>query len=186
MAEEVSPESKVYVKEEIEKLRKEYNDELEKVKSKTTKTLSGIAVVVGLLTCIGVYGLARAAIKEGLKDTTIKTFEKDANDLYNKIVLYEKDTNKILYKLKKFEQNPSKDGYACLGSIKLIWGTETSKAGVDGDQRFSFKKPFDNNCFIVIPSLAGEIRRWDKTTFIFNRVDGYDGNHLFTYVAIGN
>jgi hypothetical protein len=190
MAEELSPESKLYLKEEIEKLSKEFKEELEKIKSKTTKIISTVVIVVGFLTGLGVYGLAvnyiDDAIAEGLKNKSINDLVADANGLHDKIVVYETEAKNILSKLKKFEQYPSKDGYAWIGNIKLVWGTETSKAGKDNDQRFSFKEPFENNCFTVIQSLAGEIRRRDKTSFVFNRVDGYDGNHSFTYVAIGN
>ncbi|MCP4263534.1 MAG: hypothetical protein GY774_39410 [Planctomycetes bacterium] len=190
MAEELSPESKLYIKEEIEKVRKENREEIEKVKSKTTKIFTTVVIVVGFLTGLGVYGAAKShinsEIQRELSNTTIQNLTEDTIHLHGETFEHEKDANDILSKLKKFEQDPSKNGYACLGSIKLIWGTETSRAGVDGNQRFSFKKPFENNCFTVIPSLAGEIRSRDKTSFVFNRVDGYDGKHSFTYVAIGN
>ena len=54
MPEELSPESKLYVKEEIENVRKEIREDVEKVKSKATKTFTTVAIVVGLLTGLGV------------------------------------------------------------------------------------------------------------------------------------
>ncbi len=79
MAEEVSPESKIYVKEEIEKSRKEIREEVEKVSSKATKTFTTVAVVVGLVTGLGVYGSAQhyisTTIKDALGTETLREFE---------------------------------------------------------------------------------------------------------------
>lgn len=103
MAEELSPESKLYVKEEIEKARKEFKEEVEKVKSRTTRTLSTVVMVVGLLTCVGVYGIAARAIQKGLDETTIKELEDeakklvaDANNSYNSIVEWEDKSKKLV------------------------------------------------------------------------------------------
>ena len=82
MSEELSPETKLYVKEEIEKVRKEVKEEIEKVKSKATKTFSTVVIVVGLLTGLGVYGLARdymkTAINEGLTEQGIQKLKSEA------------------------------------------------------------------------------------------------------------
>lgn len=44
MAEELSPESKLFVKEEIEKVRKEVKEDLKEAQSKATKTFSTVVV----------------------------------------------------------------------------------------------------------------------------------------------
>jgi len=89
MAEELSPESKLYVKEEIEKMRKEFKEDLEKAQSKATKTFSAVAMIVGLLASVGVYSLAKSSIKNAIENelekTTIKKLGADANDLVFKI-----------------------------------------------------------------------------------------------------
>jgi hypothetical protein len=81
MPEEVSLESKLYVKEEIENVRKEIREDVEKVKSKATKTFSTVAIVVGLITGLGAYGSAKHYISATIKDTlgaeTLKEFEKN-------------------------------------------------------------------------------------------------------------
>jgi hypothetical protein len=68
MPEEVSPESKLYVKEEIEKSRKEIKEEVEKVNSKATKTFTTVAIVIGLVTGLGVYGSATHYISTSIQD----------------------------------------------------------------------------------------------------------------------
>lgn len=82
MSEELSPETKLYVKEETEKVRKAVKEEVEKVKSKATKTFSTVVIVVGLLTGLGVYGVARdymkTAINEGLTEQGIQKLKSDA------------------------------------------------------------------------------------------------------------
>lgn len=81
MTEEVSPESKLYVKEEIEKSRKEFKDDLEKAQSRATRTFTTIGMIVGLLTALGVYGIAAKyiddTIKEKLDVKTLKEFEEN-------------------------------------------------------------------------------------------------------------
>lgn len=106
MPEDLSPEAKLYVKEEIEKSRKAFNEEVDKVKAKATKTFSTVVVIVGLLTAVGVYGSAKtfmtstintkiqeaingANIPEEIKKT-VKTelgydAEKTVEDLKNKV-----------------------------------------------------------------------------------------------------
>jgi hypothetical protein len=85
MPEELSPQSKLYVKEEIEKSRKEFREDVEKVKSKTTKTFTTAVIVVGFLTGMGVYGLAvrymDAAISKGLEDKGIAELKSKAEGL---------------------------------------------------------------------------------------------------------
>lgn len=103
MAEEVSPESKLYVKEEIEKSRKEIKEEVEKVNSKATKIFSTVAIVVGLITGLGVYGNAKFYIKNTIEDKlgrdTLAEIEENkikAKNSYSKIVEYEAEAEKIL------------------------------------------------------------------------------------------
>jgi microcystin-dependent protein len=85
MPEELSPESKLYVKEEIENVRKEIREDVEKVKSKATKTFTTVVIVVGLFTGLGVYGLAVSyidtAIKQGLEDKGITELKSKAEGL---------------------------------------------------------------------------------------------------------
>ena len=117
MPEELSPGSKLYVKEEIEKSRKEIKEEVEKVKSKATRTFTTVAMVIGLLTGVGVYGLAvkymddtiqKALDSKGVTDLKSKAQEfvdtaeglvTNAENSYNKIVNYETDANYILSSL---------------------------------------------------------------------------------------
>ena len=58
MSEIVSPESKLYVKEEVEKAKKEIKEDIEKANSKAARTFTIVGVVLGILTGVGVYGLA--------------------------------------------------------------------------------------------------------------------------------
>ena len=67
MVEEVSPESKVYVKEEVEKMRKEFKEDLKDAQSKATKTFSTVALIVGLLGSLGVYGFTKDFITNAIK-----------------------------------------------------------------------------------------------------------------------
>ena len=103
MPEELSPESKLYVKEEIENVRKDIREDVEKVKSKTTKTFTTVVIVVGLLTGLGVYGSAKhyinTAVEAKLGTETLAEIEKNriqARNSYNKIVEYETKAEKIL------------------------------------------------------------------------------------------
>ena len=103
MPEEVSPESKLYVKEEIEKTRKEIKEEVEKVNSKATKTFTTVAIVVGFITGLGVYGSAKhyinTAVEANLGADTVAEIEKNrdkAKKLCNEIVEYESNAEKIL------------------------------------------------------------------------------------------
>ena len=108
MAEEQSPESKLYVKEEIEKVSKEFKEELEKVRSKTTKIISTFVIVVGLLTGLGIYGAVKNYVKAALSDTTIQNLTEDANLLHDKIVNYEKDASNLRDKIIEYEQQVGK------------------------------------------------------------------------------
>lgn len=106
MPEEVSPESKLYVKEEIEKSKKEIKEEVERVNSKATKTFTTVAIVVGLLTGLGAYGLAKeyieTTVRENLGSETLAKIEENktkAQASYNKIVEYETEAKSILSSL---------------------------------------------------------------------------------------
>jgi hypothetical protein len=104
MAEEVSPESKLYVKEEIEKMRKEFKEDLEKANSKATKTFATIAMIIGLLGSLGIYGL----VKSALSDTAIKTLEEDAQKKYKSLVKHERDASESFNRIVKYEQQVGK------------------------------------------------------------------------------
>ncbi len=125
MPEELSPESKLFVKEEIEKIRKDIREEVEDVKSKTTKTFTTVVIVVGLITGLGVYGSAKhyinTAVEAKIGTETMdeikerknqaqkfvndikglvedaKSHVKRAENSYNEIADYEKNAEKILY-----------------------------------------------------------------------------------------
>lgn len=73
MAEDLPPESRLYIKEEIEKVRNHFKEEVENVKSYVTKTLTTVVIVVGLLTGLGVYGLASNYIDKTIQDWAEKT-----------------------------------------------------------------------------------------------------------------
>lgn len=93
MPEEVSPESKLYVKEEIEKSREEIREEVDKVKSKVTKTFGTVVVVVGLLTGLGVYGSAKLYIKTTIHNKlgaeALDKFERDKQKAERNMVAVE-------------------------------------------------------------------------------------------------
>lgn len=87
MAKEVSPEEKLYVKEEIEKTRKDFKEDLEKASSKTTRTFSMLALILGILTGLGIYGLAGKYIDSVIQEKTNQTAMakiKEKMDILNK------------------------------------------------------------------------------------------------------
>ena len=108
MAEEVSPESKLYVNEEIEKIRKEFREDLKDAQSRATKTFTTVALIIGLLASVGVFGLAKSYVNTALSNTTIKKIEANANDLHDKIVVYEKEANDSYKKIAGYEQQVGK------------------------------------------------------------------------------
>ncbi len=67
MPKAVSPEEKLYVKDEIEKIRKDIKEDLEKASSKTTRTFTILACIIGILTGAGVYGLASRYVDDSIK-----------------------------------------------------------------------------------------------------------------------
>ena len=81
MAEELSPESKLYVKGEIEKLSNEFKQDLKESQSKATKTFTAVALIIGLLASVGVLSLAKDYANKALSNTAIKTIVADANEL---------------------------------------------------------------------------------------------------------
>lgn len=104
MPEELSAESKLFVKEEIENVRKEIREDVEKVKSKATKTFTTVVIIVGLLTGLGVYGSAKhyinTAVEANLGTETLAEIEKNriqAKNSCNEIVKYEAKAEEILY-----------------------------------------------------------------------------------------
>jgi hypothetical protein len=84
MSEEVSPESKLYVKEEIDKSRKEIKEEVEKINSKATKTFTTVAMIVGLLTGLSVYGGAKQYMSETINNRLGTDALKDFDDRRSK------------------------------------------------------------------------------------------------------
>jgi hypothetical protein len=92
MAEEVSPESKLYVKEEIEKSRKEFKEDLQDARSRATKTFTTVALIVGLLTGLGVVG----SVIYYMSTTTIAKLESEAERSRDNIVRYEGEAKDIL------------------------------------------------------------------------------------------
>jgi len=196
MPEELSPESKLYIKEEIEKVRKEFKDDLKDAQSKSTKIFSTVAMIIGLVTGIGVYLGISNAIKGRLDDAGItklvyeanKLVEsaEDANDAIQDIKISVEKDIPMLKEMKSFDQKEVQDGYAWVGNIALIWGTRTSTK--DTAEVFPIGWDcFKNDCFTVLTSLAGEVVILkDNKNFRFDRVDGYSGSHKFTFLALGH
>jgi hypothetical protein len=212
MAEELSPESKLYVKEEIEKARRGFKEEVEKAKSKATKTFSTVAIVVGLLTGLGVYGGAKTyidnAISEGLNDKGFtdlmtdatnyaekaKGFMADANNSYINITDIEAQAKDTLSKLGLFELLEDPNGYAWVGDIMFVWGTH-QKSFHEFFQPFrKFHHSFPNNCFAVITEENGQVYNKTKVGYAVKSDEKSSiflpGMKLrekkFSYVAIGN
>jgi len=190
MPEELSPELKLYVKEEIENVRTKIKEDVEKVKSKATRTFSTVAMVVGLLTGLGVYYPAQSyidiAITKGLESTGFTELKSNAENLVITAEDLVADANNILSQLKKYEQDPSPEGYAWVGDIKFVWGTEKSTTHKER-QTFKFgEKKFPNECFAVIPGLAGYVVSWNKEGFVFKKLSQISWPQDFAYVAIGH
>jgi hypothetical protein len=203
MAEELSPESKLYVKEEIEKVKKE-------VQSKATKTFTTVVMIVGLVTGMGVYKFAKShidtTIKDGLKQQGITELKSkaeefvkeaeglvaDANNSYKTITDIEAQAEKSLSALKlnlKSQQVADPNGHAWIGGIKFVWGTETSVTDVN--EWVDFKNSFDSNCFFVITTLPGYIYDMEPSRFHYQRLPvpvdkpGKPSVQPYCYVAIG-
>lgn len=205
MAEELSPESKLYVKEELEKVRNEFKEGLKDAQSKTTKIFTTIALIVGLLASMGIYGLVKdymkttiqTAIDDKLGEQAVKEFKQrmikaeglvsDANNLHAKIVEYEKGANDILSKLGRFEQDP--DGYARFGEIMFSWGTFQYKT-LPMLSHHAFKYPFDKNCLVVILDGSGVAYAKDREKFWFIPMEMFTKANIgkkeqISYLAIG-
>ena len=114
MPEELSPESKLYLKEELEKVRKEFKEELKEAQSKSTKIFSTVAMIVGLLTALGVYYPAKNSIKNAIdkafEGTTIKNLEEEVAFSCDNIKKYEVDANDLHAKIASYEKGAS-DSY---------------------------------------------------------------------------
>jgi len=112
MVEELSPESKLYLKEELEKVRNEFKEGLKDAQSKTTKIFTTIALIVGLLASMGIYGLVKdymkttiqtnvkTAIDEKLDEESVAQFEKRKGEV-------EKNMNEAEGLVEKLEQSRS-------------------------------------------------------------------------------
>jgi hypothetical protein len=125
MPEELSPESKIYVKEEIENVRREFKEDLKEARNKATKTFSTVALIVGLLVSLGVYGL----VKSALSATTIKTLEEQAKGLHGKIEGYEKDANTKLSQIIN-DANDIRSYKVVVGTI-VPYGGEIEEKGLE-------------------------------------------------------
>jgi len=214
MAEELSPESKLYVKEEIEKIRKEFKDELKEAQSKSTKIFGTVVLIVGLLASLGVIHSARGYTDAAVENAVEKEFGKealerfdeqrveleedlkkaegfvaDSNDAYREIAYIlekaRKGPNDLLISTLKLQQLASAEGYAWIGGIAFIWGTRTSTSDATEPFNIGFNH-FPNACFTVITSLPGEVNVvTNQKQFTLDRINGYTGKHKFTFVAIG-
>lgn len=104
MSEELSSESKLYIRDTVEELRKEFKADLESVKSKTTRVFSAIVLVVGLAASLGVYGLAtqyiKKAISEGLSDDAVFKLKEKAKDSHDMIVQWAAEAETLVSKLR--------------------------------------------------------------------------------------
>ncbi|MFX0201655.1 MAG: hypothetical protein ACFFCW_36540 [Candidatus Hodarchaeota archaeon] len=105
MVEELSPESKLFVKEEIEKLRKEFEQDIKEAQSKATKTFTVVALIIGLLASVGVLKLAKDHANEVLSDTTIKTIVADANELKDSCKESLDEATSYVEKIKSLTEN---------------------------------------------------------------------------------
>jgi hypothetical protein len=177
MPEELSSESKLYIKEEIDKIRKDFKEDLKEAQAKATKTFATIALIVGVLASLGVYYSAREYIDSEVgKRLDAATVQKIEDDL--------KKLSDLKTDLEK-HQLAKPNGYASIGGIKIMWGTSTSSADVA--EPFDFGSVgFPNTCFAVVTSLAGKVEIRSKQQFTLDRINDYKGSHQFTYVAIGN
>ena len=149
-----------------------------------------IIAALGFTSFVQIPNQAKKAAKEQIGPQTIEQAEG---------FLYDIEKNKaaadqLLSDLKKasIDQLAEKDGYTWVGSIKFVWGTREST--IDKDQEFMFKPAgksdklnFKKECFTVITSLASTSGRvpCGLTGFTLDRVDGYNGKEVFTFVAIG-
>jgi hypothetical protein len=177
MPAEVSPESKLYVKEEIEKIRKEIKEEVEKANSKATKIFTSVALVVGLVTAFGVYGLAKNYV-----DTAVRT-KLDAETVA-KIEAHVKRLSDLKTDLEKCQvANSNGNGYAWIGGIKFVWGYRECKK--DTPEAFYFEEKFPKECVAVIPALPGLVYRHDPDSFLYQRLPNVKDSRL-CFVAIGH
>lgn len=207
MPEELPPEFKLYVKEEIEQVRKSIKEDVEKAKIRSTKILSTVAVVVGLLTALGVYQAAVRNVQQAIENVNeeISTMledklkEENVTEMLDKISLWhgqaaakhekmlqmESEAGPILDKLREGLELYSDDrsGYVRHRDVTLVWGKV--KSTEDKGQKFELHKSFDVDCFIVVTDLAGRTTECSETDFTFDRVDGYSGGIDFSYLAIG-
>ncbi|MCP4262905.1 MAG: hypothetical protein GY774_36150 [Planctomycetes bacterium] len=165
MTEEVSPESKVYVKEEIDKMRKEFKEDLNDARSRATKTFTIVALIVGLLTTLGVYGNISSLLRSKVQQETLKRIKEQLS-------AREQQDMELIAK--------QKNGYAYVGGFKFVWGArESSKKAVRNydDQRFLFAPDDANNtteynlkkCFVVITDIEGEVYNTDYFGFNLRR-----------------
>ncbi len=131
-----------------------------------------VAVVVELLTALGVYCLTANAIKQELTQegitklkSTAEGLVADANNSYRNITDIQAQAEKSPSEMKlemKSHQFAEANGYTLPGDIKFVWGTvQSKKASDDVDQKFLFYQgSFPCACFTVIPSSAGNICSW--------------------------
>lgn len=182
MAEELSPESKLYVKEEIDKIRKDFKEDLKEAQSKATKTFTTVALIVGLLAGVGIWSSNMLYIKDKMSTADITILMEDAKAKHEKILGYEAYANDFLSKLTS-NRLTEKNGYVWIGDVKFVWGTVDTTAR--DNQVISFgEHRFPNACLAVIPELPGDVDKFTPTEFTYNRLDSYP-NVNFTYLAIG-
>lgn len=173
------------------------------------KKVVKVGATVFAILLIAFFGISLREIKskvdEAMEGTIIQTSTdraqkaainaeaaaKNAEESQDKAKMKLIELNKMLEKnpsASKFVENKSasKNGYAWIGDIMLVWGTAKSPKGHDTAYQFNFKNKFPNKCFTVIPSMAGEITDLTYEGFKFDRLNSYDGDHYFTYIALGN
>jgi len=155
MAEELSPESKLYVKEEIEKVKKEFKEDLKEAQSKATKTFTTVALIIGLIASVGVYGLAKSSIKNTIEDelgkTTIKNLETDASELVVGIENLEGQAKGLVKGTNKYVKQARDD----IDKIKVEVESQLSKLKTEQiHQHHQYVVPGDPNGFTWIGDIA--------------------------------
>ncbi|MBN2018929.1 MAG: hypothetical protein JW749_01750, partial [Sedimentisphaerales bacterium] len=93
------------------------------------------------------------------------------------------DVNGTVKILAWHDQVVDPNGYTWVGNILFQWGTEVSSS--DDSEQFTFPIAFPHQCFTVNPNLPGMVTQ-TTTTFNLDRINDYDGNITFTYMAIGH
>ena len=131
MAEELSPESKLYIKEEIEKVRKEVKEDLKEARTKATKTFSTVAIVVGLIAGFGAYFSMESAVQTKLGEAGMTELIQQAIDANNYIKEVKTNVQKNLPMLMQLKLDISEPSKAAKNLSSLLKMTNFDQRLVD-------------------------------------------------------